>query len=90
MQFTPFETHLIPVIEFRHAALVVRILSEHCFNLQTGASVEFAKGVCQKQSPSVPNTHPACALYYEHVLSDIQPVPEVVHFVLAKNAEHPL
>ena len=90
MQFTPFETHLIPEIDLRQAALVVRVLSEHCFNLQTGASVEFAEGVYQKQSPSVPKTHPACTLYDEHVLSDTQPVPDVVHLVVATNAEHPL
>ena len=42
IQFTPFETHFIPAIELRQAELVVSMLSEHCFNLHTGASVELA------------------------------------------------
>ena len=42
IQFTPFDTHFRPAIELRHAELVVRMLSEHYFNLQIGASVEFA------------------------------------------------
>ena len=61
----------------------------HYLSLHYAASVELVAGVYQKHSPSVPITHPAYTLYDEQVDREIQPVPEVVHYVVATNAEHP-
>ena len=57
MQFTPFETHLMPEIEFKQAELVVKILSVHYLSLHN-ESVELFYYDYQKHSPSVPITHP--------------------------------
>ena len=60
MQFTPFETHLTPVIAVAHEALEVNRESVHNLSLQT-EEVEAAvvlvaavEVVAQKQTPSVP------------------------------------
>ena len=83
IQFTPFETHLTPVIDVEHKELVVKIISVQAFTLQV------LKLVSHRHIPSVPSTHPAYTEYDEHTLNDMQAVPEVVHLVLAENAEHP-
>ena len=53
MQFTPFDTHLIPEIAAEHKVLVVNIESVQAFSLQ------LLNVLSQKQTPSVPYTQPA-------------------------------
>ena len=60
MQFTPFETHLAPVMAVAHETLDVNRVSEHNLSLQTDVVeaavviVAAVEVVDQKQTPSVP------------------------------------
>ena len=87
---------MTPAIDVEQDELDVNKESAHYFNLHRleelakVVAVAATVVVAQKQTPSVPWTHPAETPYDPQLLYEIHPVPDVVQEVVAANATHPV